>query len=108
MLPSSLVVEPTVPEMPGSEAGRGVGAATGGQMAAQPPVQVEALPVSLANSYTVAPVPSTRIVPRPVAVLTSTAPDPAEGDAGAEDGGAEDAAVELPPSPPPPQAAVSA
>src|SRR4029453_19249884 len=51
---------------------------TGGHSAAHAPEQVLFEPVSFSNRYTVRPVESTRILPRPLTSLTATVDEPAE------------------------------
>src|SRR5512138_164888 len=68
------MVVPSVPVTPGSDAGSDAGAGTNGQLAAHAPVQVDALVLSLAKSYTVLPWASTRIVPSAVGWALTVAP----------------------------------
>src|SRR5919107_4372506 len=63
--PAPLVV-PSLPVTPGSDAGSVAGAGTGGQAVAHAPVQVDALVVSAAKSYTVRPWELTMIMPSDV------------------------------------------
>ena len=68
------MVVPSLPVTPGSDAGSDAGAGTGGQFAAHAAVQVDALVLSLAKSYTVRPRASTRIVPSDVGWALTVAP----------------------------------
>jgi hypothetical protein len=63
-----------LPVTPGSDAGSDTGAGTGGQLAAHAAVQVDALVLSFAKSYTVRPWASTRIVPSDVGWALTVAP----------------------------------
>src|SRR5882724_8233438 len=72
--PPVRMVVPSLPVIPGSDAGSDAGAGTNGQLAAHAPVQVDALVLSLAKSYTVRPWRSTMIVPSPVGWALTVAP----------------------------------
>src|SRR4029077_15234438 len=68
------MVVPSLPVTRGSEVGSDAGAGTNGQLAAHAPVQLDALVLSAAKSYTVLPFASTRIVPSAVGWALTVAP----------------------------------